>query len=135
MRLALTAIGLVLLLSLASASLAVAALGSLMGSHPNAVAGSNGMMGSSGVTASGGGLPPLGSQPWLAATAAVFIVLGAAMVLLWALRSVARELRRPPQVATEQPLLLLQRRYARGDINSDEYARVRADLVHDGAQL
>jgi uncharacterized membrane protein len=132
MRLALTAIGLVLLLSLASASLAFAALGSLMGSNgvgSNAVAGSTGMMGSSAVTASGSSLAALASQPWLTGTAAVLIVLGAAMVLLWALRSVARELRRPPQVADDEPLLLLQRRYARGEINSDEYARVRADLT------
>ena len=43
---------------------------------------------------------------------------------------VIRAGRTPPQdAATDPPLTILQRRYARGDIRADEYERIRSALT------
>jgi len=88
--------------------------------------GSGGMMGASGTTnnAAGGTLV----QPWLDLAGVFLIILGSALVMVWAFRQVVN----PNHQNNEQPpLLLLQRRYARGEIGAEDFNRMRADLLQD----
>ena len=55
----------------------------------------------------------------------LFIVLAAALIA-WAIRAGSYA---QGADAPEAPLTILQRRYARGDLGTDEYERIRATLT------
>jgi len=54
----------------------------------------------------------------------VLIVAVIGALIIWALRD-----RRTGGETAETPLTILQRRYARGDISTEEYERIRATLA------
>ncbi len=56
-------------------------------------------------------------------------ILGGILLLTWSVRRVRNESR---TTRDGVPLAILQRRYARGEIGSEEYERVRSDLLRDG---
>ena len=54
----------------------------------------------------------------------LLIVLSIGALIVWALRD-----RRVANESPEAPLTILQRRYARGDISTEEYERMRMTLA------
>jgi uncharacterized membrane protein len=54
----------------------------------------------------------------------LLIVLSIGALIVWALRD-----RRVANESPEAPLTILQRRYARGDISTEEYERMRTTLA------
>ena len=58
----------------------------------------------------------------------LLVVVGIILLLVWAGMRFWKPTTsdRPP--APEDPLTILQRRYARGEIKAEEYERIRADL-------
>lgn len=78
-----------------------------------------GMMGQSG---------PM-TWPGMVMTASwLLVVVGIVLLLIW---SVRRFRNRDVSTVDESPLTILQRRYARGELGSEEYARIREDLLRD----
>lgn len=77
---------------------------------------------------------------WLAGVFVVFVV-GAVLLVIWAIRSSAHPQPigpplapmqpMPPQAARETPLEILARRFASGEITAEEYERGR-DLLGGG---
>ena len=65
----------------------------------------------------------------------LLIVVGVILLAVWAItRFTDGDWPRPggPATSPEDPLLILQRRYARGEIDREEYERVRLDLSGSG---
>ena len=56
----------------------------------------------------------------------LLLIVGTAAIMVWAIRSQRGDSR---GAEAEPPLSILQRRYARGDIGTDEYERMRATLT------
>lgn len=111
------ALGLLVLAPLALMSLMMMGMGGMMGL---AGCGAGGMMGPSAVLPGRGG-PLLGG--WL------LVGIGVLLLGIWGTRHLAS---RSPAAGEETPLGIVQRRYARGEIGAEEYARIRADLSRAG---
>lgn len=79
------------------------------------------MMGPAAVGAVGAG--------WLPAVSGALVVLGGLLLLAWSVRRLGGAAR----ADGDAPLEIVQRRYARGEIGREEYERLRADLLRDGA--
>jgi putative membrane protein len=58
----------------------------------------------------------------------LLVVVGVVLLLIWSFR---RFRNRTPSAVDESPLTILQRRYARGELGLDEYARIRENLLRD----
>lgn len=70
-----------------------------------------------------------GMMSWMMALMVLIpllVIVLAAAVIAWAIRSSRGT---PHADAPEAPLTILQRRYARGDLGTDEYERMRATLT------
>jgi len=79
-----------------------------------------------------------GGMMWLGLLMMVLgLLVFAGIILLgvWAVtRLTSSERSRPsgPANSAEDPLIILQRRYARGEIGRDDYERIRSDLERKG---
>ena len=76
----------------------------------------------------GGMMGQSGSMTWTGVVAVswLLVVAGIVLLLIWGIRRIGN---RSMGAADEAPLMILQRRYARGEIGPDEYERIRADLL------
>ncbi|MBF6614939.1 MAG: hypothetical protein IVW55_17675 [Chloroflexi bacterium] len=72
-----------------------------------------------------GGMMEAGIYWWLFAGSAILVVIGIILLLAWLFSRATRE---------ETALVILQRRYAQGEIGPDEYARVRSDLLPNASE-
>lgn len=79
----------------------------------------------------GGMMGQSGPMTWTGVVAVswLLVVAGIVLLLIWGIRRIGN---RGMGAADEAPLMILQRRYARGEIGPDEYERIRADLLRDG---
>ena len=59
----------------------------------------------------------------------VIILVLVVVILVWVARAMTRRSDIRSQTAGEGPLVILQRRYANGDINDEEYERKRHALI------
>lgn len=79
-----------------------------------------------------------GGMMWLGLLMMVFgLLVFAGIILLgvWAVTRLTRSERgrsSGPANSAEDPLIILQRRYARGEIGRDDYERIRSDLERKG---
>jgi uncharacterized membrane protein len=65
----------------------------------------------------------------------LLVFVGIILLAVWAITRVAGSERLRPtstSSAPEDPLTILQRRYARGEITGEEYERIRSDLKGSG---
>ena len=89
-----------------------------------------GMMGMSGMMGQGGmgGMMGWPAPGWLMLAFWLLIVVGLVLLLVWGVRRAGG----PRQdAAGEPPLTALQRRYARGEIDAEEYERIRDELLRE----
>jgi putative membrane protein len=79
----------------------------------------------------GGMMGQSGAMTWpgvMVIASWLLVVVGVVLLLIWSFR---RFRNRTPSAVDESPLTILQRRYARGELGPDEYARIREDLLRD----
>lgn len=91
----------------------------------------SGMMGMMGPGGMGGMMGQSGPMTWsgmVMIASWLLVVVGVVLLLIW---SVRRFRNRIPSAVDESPLTILQRRYARGELGPEEYARIREDLLRD----
>ncbi len=67
---------------------------------------------------------------WLFAGSVIVVITGIVLLLAWLF---GRSASRARVTSEETPLVILQRRYAQGEIGPDEYARVRSDLLSNAS--
>lgn len=64
----------------------------------------------------------------------VAVMAAGLLLILLPLLAMAAMMGGPSPASDEEPLTILQRRYARGEIQPEEYERAREDLVRDGGR-
>ena len=64
----------------------------------------------------------------------LLVIVGIILLVIWGATYLFRNGALKPRgpIGQEDPLIILQRRYARGEIQADEYERIRSDLQRGG---
>jgi putative membrane protein len=88
------------------------------------------MMGFGGMMGQPGSAGPMSWTGWLTMFFWLLLIVGVILLIVWGVRQLAGR----STGAQERPLAILQQRYARGEISSEEYERIRVDLLRDGRE-